>query len=416
MIKKVYVEGPFLTQSGYGEHARYVLRALRTRSDVDLYAHPLNWGATSWQAENTEERNWLDSVIRKTIETQTRNQDMSFDYHVFVGLPHEFVRKAPQAVCVTAGIETTKVSQEWIKKTYEINKIIVPSEHAANGFRNTEYIVANEERPNQPYILSCNTQIDVIPYPVKQVDPCESFDLDLEFDFNFLAVCTLIPRKNLHSLLLWFLEEFKDDEVGLVLKVGRGRNSNMDFEATRSFLDRVLRERSKTKCKVYLLHGDLTEEEMTSLYTRSDIKCLLTTSHGEGYGLPLFEASYLGLPIVSPDWGGQLDFLYGDIVSKGKTKKKALFGKVDYDIRHVAEDAVWEPLIVKDSMWCFPREQSFKNRIRDVYKNYGMYKSWAKKLKEQNILKFSEQDLLEKLSLALVGQKVNTSLNVQTFD
>ena len=62
MKKKVLVEGPILTQSGYGEHARFVMRSLRSQEDVfDVYAIPVNWGNTSWLFENNEERKWLDS-------------------------------------------------------------------------------------------------------------------------------------------------------------------------------------------------------------------------------------------------------------------------------------------------------------------------------------------------------------------
>ena len=38
MKKKVLVEGPILSQSGYGEHARFVLRSLRSQEDIfDIY-------------------------------------------------------------------------------------------------------------------------------------------------------------------------------------------------------------------------------------------------------------------------------------------------------------------------------------------------------------------------------------------
>ena len=44
---KVLVEGPALTRSGYGVHARLVLESLRSRGDtLDIYVNPLNWGST----------------------------------------------------------------------------------------------------------------------------------------------------------------------------------------------------------------------------------------------------------------------------------------------------------------------------------------------------------------------------------
>ena len=46
------------------------------------------------------------------------------------------------------------------------------------------------------------------------------------------------------------------------------------------------------KCKVYLLHGDMTEEEMNSLYQSNSVKAFINLAHGEGFGLPMFEAAY----------------------------------------------------------------------------------------------------------------------------
>ena len=45
------------------------------------------------------------------------------------------------------------------------------------------------------------------------------------------------------------------------------------------------------KCKVFLLHGNLSEEEVHSLYVRDDISAYVSATHGEGYGLPIFEAA-----------------------------------------------------------------------------------------------------------------------------
>ena len=45
---KVLVRGPALTRTGYGEHCRFVLRALRQVQDIDLFLIPVNWGQSSW--------------------------------------------------------------------------------------------------------------------------------------------------------------------------------------------------------------------------------------------------------------------------------------------------------------------------------------------------------------------------------
>ena len=49
---------------------------------------------------------------------------------------------------------------------------------------------------------------------------------------------------------------------------------------------------------------------MTGLYCNPKINALINISHGEGFGLPMFEASREGLPIITIGWSGQLDFLH----------------------------------------------------------------------------------------------------------
>ena len=57
MKKRVLLKAPILSQSGYGEHARFVYRALKDKEDLfDLYIEPLNWGQTGWIWEDSEER------------------------------------------------------------------------------------------------------------------------------------------------------------------------------------------------------------------------------------------------------------------------------------------------------------------------------------------------------------------------
>ena len=66
MKQKIIIKGPVLTRSGYGEQARFALRALRTREDLfDIYIQPLVWGQTSWISEQTEERQFIDHAIEK---------------------------------------------------------------------------------------------------------------------------------------------------------------------------------------------------------------------------------------------------------------------------------------------------------------------------------------------------------------
>ena len=145
MSKKVLLRGPVLTRSGYGEQARFALRSLRSREDLfDIYINPIQWGSTSWLAENTEERTWIDQIIEKTIHyTQ---EGGTFDYSVQVTIPNEFEAIATKNIGYTAGIETTKVAHEWIQAANKMDKIIVVSGHSRNVYEDTSYISKNGQR------------------------------------------------------------------------------------------------------------------------------------------------------------------------------------------------------------------------------------------------------------------------------
>ena len=60
--------------------------------------------------------------------------------------------------------------------------------------------------------------------PVKIFDNLPELDLSLDCDFNFLAVAQFGPRKNIPNTVKWFVEEFKDEKDGLVVKTNIAKN------------------------------------------------------------------------------------------------------------------------------------------------------------------------------------------------
>jgi len=409
MKKKVFLKGPLLTRSGYGEQARFALRALRSRPDLfDIYIQPLTWGQTSWLNEMSEERTWIDKIVEKTIGFV--QQGGRFDMSVQTTIPNEWERIAPVNVGYTAGIETTQVAHEWIQKGNEMDKIIVVSEHSKTVYRDTAYQAKNEQT-QQEFELRLTTDIDVVNYPVKNYPNLEELSLDLEYDFNFLMVAQYGPRKNLVNALNWFIQEFHDDEVGLVFKSNIARNCHMDRQQLLGDLTNHVRTSfPDKKCKIYLVHGDMTDEEIHSLYVHPKIQAFMLFSHGEGYGLPLFEAAYSGLPVVTTGWSGQLDFL----TEKGKKH----FYDVDFDIQPIPDEAVWDGVLVKGSQWCYAREKSAKHMMRQCYKDLtssdkdkfvAAARAYADNLKER----FDEEKLYAQFVSALLNEEPSDSVPIE---
>ena len=359
MRKKIIFKGPLLTRSGYGEQSRFALRSLRTREDLfDIYIQPIKWGQTSWLFENTDERQWIDQTIEKTIAfvQQGGQFDMSFQ----VTIPNEWEKIAPINIGYTAGIETNKVAPIWLQKGNEqLDKIVTISKHSRDIYKNTN-VIAQDRNTGRQFDYNLQTPIEYINYPAKKFESLPELDITLETSFNFLAVAQFGPRKNLPNTLKWFVEEFHDEDVGLVLKTNIVKNSVMDRERIFEDLKKFLINFPDRKCKVFLLHGDMTDEEMHSLYKHSQIDAFIALPHGEGFGLPIFEAAYSGLPVIATGWSGHLDFL----VDEEGTEH---FYNVAFDLQPVQQEVVWDNVLIKESMWAYPREQSAKKQMRLCY-------------------------------------------------
>ena len=406
MKKKILVKGPILSRSGYGEQTRFAVRSLRAHEEYfDIYIIPTNWGKTGWLWQESEERVWMDERIRHTAIYMS--QGGQFDVSLQVTIPNEWEKIAPINIGYTAGIETTKVAPQWIEKSYLMDRIIVVSNHAKNVYLDTTYEATDRNTGQVFKDFRCQTPIEVVNYPVREIGNPKEFDLELETDFNFLVSSQWGPRKNIDNTIKWFVEEFHDQEVGLVAKLNWHNDSLNDRIGTERRLKQLLAQYEDRKCKIYLLHGSLTDQEVANLYAHPKIKAYVSLTHGEGYGLPLFEAAYHGLPIIAPEWSGHLDFLCMPVKDKKskKEKTKAMFTKVDYQIAPIPQEAVWDGVLQADSMWCYSDEDSYKMKLRETKNKYQHKKTQANKLQKWILENFQSSKMYEQFANAVVPFK-----------
>ena len=412
-MKKIIFRGPVQTASGYGVHARMLLKALDDDGRFDITVMSVPWGATALVYDDTPEMRRIKELSAKF----NPNNRVEFDASVQVTIPNEFAKLAPKNICVTAGIETDRVAALWQNKTNEVaDVLVVPSIHSARGF--TTGIYGEQKGPQQLllrrplYILPEWVNTDVFNTSPVEPDP----RWDFPSDFNFLAVGLGLDkadgedRKNLTNTVKWFCEQFRGNPyVGLVLKVSMVNNSAVDFKNVKA---RVAMIKQQTGCgqfpRIHLIHGRLRDEELAALYKHPQIKAMVSLTHGEGYGLPLIEAAACGLPIVATNWSGHLDFLKG-------ADGRRLFVPVEYDLAPVPPSCVWKDVMEEGTRWANPKEMDAKLKMTKVTISYDKPKQWATEL-AQHIAATFNRDLgkrwADDMHRLIDGQPVRLTTNV----
>jgi len=382
-------QAPVATRSGYGDHSRDLLHSLYKLDKFDIKVISTRWGMTPMDALNYDNQfhKWIvDRIVPQITEKP--------DVYIQVTVPNEFQPLGGYNIGITAGIETTACNIEWIQGCNRMDLVITPSEHAKLSLVGTVYNEA--DRVTQQLIRQHKVEkpVEVLfeGYDENDFGTEIVYDVDLsqvKEDFAFLFVGHWLrgdlgeDRKNIGMMIKTFAMAFKNEKVkpALILKTSSAGFSVIDRETTLQKIKDALGDDYK-KVPVYLLHGDLTPDEMNGLYEHPKVKAMLNFTKGEGFGRPLLEFSLTGKPILVSNWSGHLDFL----------KEGAVL--LDGELKEVHESAA-DQFLLKESKWFNVNISKALQSIKDVYKNYDKYKKEAVKLGKYNKENFSLTKMTE---------------------
>lgn len=385
--KTVILRGPSLSESGYGVHARQIARWLFDLADktgnIDVVTEALPWGITPWLVDVYAH----DGLVGRIIQANGKRD--KYDVSLQLQLPNEWNPfLADYNVGITAGVESDVCNPAWVSAVNRMDMVIVPSEFVKSVFTNTGEV---------------KTKIVVIPEAfIDAITKPELPTLNLEeltTDFNFLVFGQVTgnnpenDRKNIFYTIKWLAEQFQDNpNIGVVVKTNTGRQTVVDRIRTTNLLAQLTMEVKKGAefPKFYLLHGDMSDDEVASLYRHPKIKALVTATRGEGFGLPILEAAASGLPVMATGWSAHTEFL-----NRGK------YVKFDYRLETIHQSRVDNQIWMPNARWANVKEDDFKQRVKKFVSSTSVPQAWAKELAEKLKNEYSFQSIATRYTEAL---------------
>ena len=367
-MARVLVRGPLLSQSGYGVHSRQIFKWL-LEAGHDITCQVLPWGVTPWYLNANHLDGLVGEIMSRTAESS------GYDYSFQVQLPDEWdTSLARKNFGVTAAVETNFCNPAWIQACNNMHGVIVPSNFTAGVLKNSGRLT---------------TKVHVIPesFPTHfEKQPEKTKFIKSRAKHNFLLFGQLtaptpdLDRKNTFYAIKWFCEKFKNrKDVGLVIKTNMGTNSTLDKSVTRKTLKRVLDEVRPGKYpRVTFVHGCMSDEELFRFYNDGSLVSLISATRGEGYGLPMIEASAAGLPVLATDWSGHKTFL-----------QDGSWVPVNYKMIKIPDEKVDNRIFMAGSMWADVDEDHFKSQLTNLYNNRNNLRQNAKKTRKKVIDNFS---------------------------
>tara|TARA_R100000234_G_scaffold115976_2_gene92490 strand:+ start:9952 stop:11289 length:1338 start_codon:yes stop_codon:yes gene_type:complete len=388
----ILIQGPVATRSGYGDHTRDLTKSLmEIYSDkYDIKIMSMKWGECPMTGldENNPDHQKIMSCILKTPHLPKQPE-----IFIQVSVPNEFQAIGKYNIGITAGIETTVCSKEWLDGVNRMDLNLVPSQHSADVFKNITFdkIDNNTKKSVGSYSLQKPVEVlfeglDTKIYKKTKDIPNTINDTlkNINEQFAFLFVGHWLQgnpghdRKDVHTLIDSFCEAFRSKQVkpALILKTSGAGFSIIDRNDITKKVNNIIEKYGESAPSIYLLHGDLTAEEMNGLYNHPKVKAHISFTKGEGFGRPLLEASVSQKPVIATNWSGHVDFLKHSVMLPGQ-------------VNQVHKSAVWKDVIIPESGWFYVNVNYAIKTMKQIFKHYKKYLPNARTQSKYSIENFS---------------------------
>jgi len=269
-----------------------------------------------------------------------------------------------------------------------MNLNLVSSQHAKETFERSQFNI--EEKGQVKGQIQLQKPIEVLfegADLTKYFPTTSKFDLSaVKEEFAYLFVGHWLQgnfgqdRKNVGYMVKVFLEVFKNkkNQPALILKTQSANASILDRDQLLKKIDDIRKTVKGTLPNIYLIHGEMSDEEINYLYNHPKVKAMVSFTKGEGFGRPLL-------------------FCY----------------LVNGTLTNVDKSAVVEKMILKESQWFTPTDTEAATALRLVYDNYKKYAELAKRQGYKSHTNFSWEKMAEQLDQILSSNLPEFAKQVQ---
>ncbi len=356
---KVRVCSPIRSQMGYAELGRILIHQLvRAGHDVSVHEMPINSVETDYGALG----HLALGLVREDAGAQVNIVNM---------LPAMYEQyRLPGARNIGYSMfEADRIPDAWVLACNAMDAIWVPSEwmrgvYLASGVAVPVHVVG----------------VDAAPTPV---------GVPADGPFRLLSVFQWSARKNPAGLLRAYCAAFDGAaDVVLTLKVHR----NNDVEDSRAFAQTAVQQ-CLSRCRprrgfprIEISTEHFSNAEIAQLHANSH--AFVSLSHGEGWGLPAWEATLAGKPVIHTGWSSPVEFVHPQGLVRANLSPT--YGMKDF-----------VPFYDTAMNWAEPHLDDAIAKLRDLRENYPR---WLKTSREhRNVInnRYSLDRRIEQIQRAL---------------